>query len=177
MFSLKRKWLIIQAYKHNEELHREWSHSYILEDNDDYFVAASIRASVVESDGRKWHTKEPAIFILPKKEWFNVIAMLKEDGISYYVNIASPSLYDKGFIKYIDYDLDVKLYGDGTVRLLDVSEYRKHAEEQGYPDDIKEILEKSVEKVYKLIQDKKFPFMDEQIKKYYDQFVKETSSI
>ena len=67
MFSLKRKWLIIQAYKHNEELHREWSHSYVLEDNDDYFVAASIRASVVESDGRKWHTKEPAIFILPKK--------------------------------------------------------------------------------------------------------------
>lgn len=167
---------MIQAYKHNEELHREWSHSYILEDNDDYFVAASIRASVVESDGRKWHTKEPAIFILPKDKWFNVIAMLKEDGVGYYVNIASPTIYDKGFLKYIDYDLDIKLYGDGTVRLLDVSEYRKHAEEQSYPDDIKEILEKSVNHIYELIKEKKFPFEDEKIEQYFKQFQKETSN-
>ena len=176
MFSLRRNWIIIQAYKHNEELHREWSHSYILEDNDDYFVAASIRASVVESDGRKWHTKEPAIFILPKNKWFNVIAMLKETGSSYYVNIASPSIFDKGFIKYIDYDLDVKLQGDGTVKLLDVSEYRKHAEEQNYPEEIRDILEKSVNNVYKLIQEKRFPFIDEEIQKYYDQFYKETTN-
>lgn len=167
---------MIQAYKHNEELHREWSHSYILEDNDDYFVAASIRASVVESDGRKWHTKEPAIFILPKDKWFNVIAMLKEDGVGYYVNIASPTIYDKSFLKYIDYDLDIKLYGDGTVRLLDVSEYRKHAEEQSYPDDIKEILEKSVNHIYELIKEKKFPFEDEKIEQYFKQFQKETSN-
>lgn len=176
MFSLKRKWIIIQAYKHNEELHREWSHSYVLEDNENCFVAASIRASVIESDGRKWHTKEPAIFVLFKKQWFNVIAMLKEDGISYYVNIASPSLYDKGFIKYIDYDLDIKLYGDGTVRLLDVVEYRKHAQEQGYPDEIKQILEDSVNSVYEMIKTKKFPFVDEKIKQYYEQFQKETAN-
>ena len=93
--SLEKKWVIIQAYKHNQELHRQWSHSYVVEDNDDYFVLASIRASVIEADGRKWHTKEPAMFILSKKHWFNVIAMFKEEGISYYVNIASPAIYDK----------------------------------------------------------------------------------
>ena len=79
MKNLKGKWIILQAYKHNGELHRQWSHSYVLEDNDEYFVLASIRAAVIENDGRKWHTKEPAIFILSKKEWFNVIAMLKEE--------------------------------------------------------------------------------------------------
>ena len=89
MFSLKRKWIIIQAYKHNEELHREWSHSYVLEDNDEYFVAASIRASVVESDGRKWHTKEPAIFILPKNKWFNVIVIQIEISIHLLTNVFS----------------------------------------------------------------------------------------
>ena len=175
MFSLKRKWIIIQAYKHNEELHREWSHSYVLEDNDEYFVAASIRASVVESDGRKWHTKEPAIFVLSKKNWFNVIAMLKENGVCYYVNIASPAIFDKNFIKYIDYDLDIKLYEDGTTRLLDVSEYKKHADEQGYSEDIKEILQKSVDKVYNMINKKEFPFVDEEILTYYKKFESETN--
>ena len=175
MFSLEKKWIIIQAYKHNEELHRQWTHSYVLRDDEDYFVLASIRAAVVESDGRKWHTKEPAIFVLSKKNWFNVIAMLKEKGICYYVNIASPAIFDKNFIKYIDYDLDVKLYEDGTTRLLDVSEYRKHADEQGYSEDIKEILQHSVDKVYNMINKKEFPFVDEEILNYYKKFEAETN--
>ena len=175
MFSLEKKWVIIQAYKHNEELHRQWTHSYVLRDDEDYFVLASIRAAVVESDGRKWHTKEPAIFVLSKKNWFNVIAMLKDGGICYYVNIASPAIFDKNFIKYIDYDLDVKLYEDGTTRLLDVSEYKKHADEQGYSEDIKEILQKSVDKVYNMINKKEFPFVDEEILTYYKKFESETN--
>ena len=175
MFSLEKRWVIIQAYKHNEELHRQWTHSYVLEDNEEYFVLASIRAAVVESDGRKWHTKEPAIFILSKKNWFNVIAMLKERGVCYYVNIASPDIFDKGFIKYIDYDLDVKLYEDGTTRLLDVSEYKKHADEQGYSEDIREILRSSVDKVYAKINKKEFPFIDKEILNYYRKFENETT--
>ena len=175
MFSLEKRWIIIQAYKHNEELHRQWTHSYVLRDDEDYFVLASIRAAVVESDGRKWHTKEPAIFVLSKKNWFNVIAMLKEKGICYYVNIASPAIFDKNFIKYIDYDLDVKLYEDGTTRLLDVSEYKKHADEQGYSEDIKEILQHSVDKVYNMINKKEFPFIDEEILNYYKKFEAETN--
>ena len=174
MFTIEKRWIIIQAYKHNEELHRQWTHSYVLEDNEDYFVLCSIRAAVVENDGRKWHTKEPAIFILSKKSWFNVIAMLKNDGICYYVNIASPAIYDKGFIKYIDYDLDIKLYEDGTTRLLDVSEYKKHADEQGYSDDIKEVLRLSVDKVYARINKKEYPFIDEDIFNYYKRFERET---
>ena len=176
MFSLEKKWVIIQAYKHNEELHRQWSHSYVLLDNEDYFVLTSVRAAVIESDGRKWHTKEPAIFILSKKHWFNVIAMLKENGICYYVNIASPAIFDKGFIKYIDYDLDIKLYEDGTTRLLDVSEYKKHANEQGYGEDIKRVLQSSVNRIYNMINKKEFPFVDEEILNYYKKFQNETNS-
>lgn len=172
MRNLKGKWIILQAYKHNGELHRQWSHSFVLEDNDDYFVLASIRASVIENDGRKWHTKEPAIFILSKNEWFNVIAMIKEDGIAYYVNIASPTIFDKGYLKYIDYDLDVKQYTDGSTKLLDVSEYKKHAKEQNYPDKIKDILSKAVDHTYELIKAKEYPFVDETIENYFHEFRK-----
>ena len=172
MENLKNKWIIIQAYKHNGELHRQWSHSYVLEDNDEYYVLASIRASVIENDGRKWHTKEPAIFVMSKKHFFNVIAMLKESGVCYYVNIASPTIEDKGFLKYIDYDLDIKLFVDGSTKLLDVSEYHKHAKEQNYSEEIKDVLSKAVDKVYAMIKEKEFPFQDEEIEKLYRHFFK-----
>ncbi|MCR5332807.1 MAG: DUF402 domain-containing protein [Bacilli bacterium] len=172
MKNLAGSWIIIQAYKHNGELHRQWSHSYVLEDTEDFYVLASIRASVIENDGRKWHTKEPAIFILSKKEWFNVIAMMKDEGVAFYVNIASPTIFDKGYLKYIDYDLDVKLFTDGSTKLLDMNEYKKHAKEQNYPEKIKEILSKSVEHTYDLINKKQYPFLPKVINEYYHDFKK-----
>ena len=168
-------WCLVQAYKHNGELHRQWSHSYLLEDNKKFYVLASIRASVTESDGRKWHTKEPAIFILSKCEWFNVICMLKEDGVCYYTNVASPTILDKGILKYIDYDLDIKLFGDGSTKLLDVSEYHRHAEEQNYPEEIKQILTNYVDKIYSKIKAKEYPYQDEAINAYYEKFKDETT--
>lgn len=35
-------------------------------------------------------TREPAIVYFHKKYWFNVIAMIREKGVSYYCNLASP---------------------------------------------------------------------------------------
>ena len=107
-----------------------------------------------------------------KKKWFNVVCMMKPSGINYYVNIASPSLVENNVIKYIDYDLDIKLYGDGSTKLLDVSEYRKHAHEQNYPNEIRSILSKSVDDVFAKMNAREFPFQANKINYYYKLFKK-----
>ncbi|MDK7294295.1 DUF402 domain-containing protein, partial [Streptococcus pasteurianus] len=81
---------------------------------------------VTESDNRKWVTREPALVYFHKEAWFNVIAMFREDGVYYYCNLASPYVYDGEAIKYIDYDLDIKLFPDGKYFLLDEDEYIQH---------------------------------------------------
>ena len=168
MNSLEKKWIIIQAYKHNEELHRQWTHSYVLRDDEEYFILASIRAAVVESDGRKWHTKEPAIFVLSKKNWFNVIAMLKENGVCYYVNIASPAIFDRNFIKYIDYDLDLRVFPDGGFRVLDRNEYNYHKKIMGYSNEIDCIVKSELSNLIELKKAGVGPFEPGVIRKYYD---------
>ena len=133
---------------------------------------------VTEADGRKWMTKEKAVFILFKKKWMNVIAMFKEDrGICYYVNIASPTLDDKGFLKYIDYDLDVKLYPDGVEKTLDEREYARHAEEYGYSKDLSLAIERSAEEVKKMIDEKAYPFRDATIEAYFQSFLDQNPPI
>ena len=47
------------------------------------------------------------------KYWFNIIAMIRDNGVSYYCNLASPYVMDEEALKYIDYDLDVKVFADG----------------------------------------------------------------
>src|SRR5690606_22935319 len=84
----------IHSYKHDSSLHRVWTKSYVIEDTMDFLVTGNHKTKVIESDGRNWYTKEPAICYFFEKEWFNIIAMLKKDGIHFYCNVSSPYLYD-----------------------------------------------------------------------------------
>ena len=45
--------------------------------------------------------------------------MIRGNDIYYYCNIASPSLIDNNIIKYIDYDLELKLLPDQQIIGLD----------------------------------------------------------
>ena len=83
------RWYNIRCYKHNGALHRVWDRGLVLENNSNFIVIASKKAKVVEANGRCWFTKEPAVTIFSKKEWWNAICMIKHDGICYYCNIAS----------------------------------------------------------------------------------------
>ena len=70
--------------------------------------------------------------MLLKKKWYNVICMIRKTGVYYYCNIASPTLYDGEALKYIDYDLDLKVFPDGNYRVLDEEEYRQHEKQMNY---------------------------------------------
>ncbi len=167
---LKNKWVQIHSFKHNGHIHRCWERNYVLEDNENFLIVASKRTRVIEDDGRRWYTHEPAVTILSKKDWFNAIGMLKEEGICYYCNIASPSIVSDGKIKYIDYDLDLKLYPDGNIKVLDEKEYARHKEQYNYDDRLDKVLNSEVKKIYYLMEKHLFPFDDKVIYEYYDLF-------
>ncbi len=166
------RWRKVQAYKHDGLLHRQWSPAYLVEETEEYWALASRASMVTESDGRKWVTKEKAVFILYKHKWMNVIAMFKtEKDICYYVNIASPTIWDKDYLKYIDYDLDVKLYPDGVERTLDEGEFARHVQTYGYPVELQRVIAKSMKEVKQMIADRVIPFQNEEIFRLFDRFL------
>jgi len=170
------KWLGIKCFKHDGSTHRVWDRGFVLENNEDYVIIASKRAKVVESNGRRWFTKEPAVTIFSKKEWWNTICMFKRNGgICYYCNIASPCLVGKDYITYIDYDLDAKLFPDKAIKVLDEREYAHHKNTYGYSEDLDKILKYQTKKITDAMSLNIFPFDDDKIRKYYDDYLKLTS--
>ena len=176
MNNLKGKWIEIQGYKHDGRMHRIWDSVYVLDETEEYIVVCSTKTKVVEHDFRIRYTKEPAIMVFFKNSWWNVIAMLKKTGITYYVNLASPFIVDSQKIKYIDYDLDLKMYPNGDIKVIDVREYGFHRKKYGYSEDIDTILRYNLVAVKKEMQDKNFPFNKDKIVAYYEQFVKEVKN-
>lgn len=170
-----KHWIAIQSYKHDGSLHRFWDRGYLLSQDDDYIVIATKRAKVIENNGRRWFTKEPAVTIFSKKEWWNVICMLKEDGICYYCNVASPAILEHQVVKYIDYDLDAKLFTDGEIRILDEKEYQRHKKTYSYSNELDQVLKFTTNKVVEMMKQKAFPFKDETIREYYASFLVKTN--
>lgn len=141
-------------------------------ETDEYWALASRASLVTEHDGRRWMTKEHAVFFLFKKEWFNVICMLKADGgVCYYANIASPTILDQGYLRYIDYDLDLKLFPDETIKELDQHEFERHAEIYDYHPELKEIICTQFHVLEKRMEAGEFPFVDSDVYLTYDRFL------
>ena len=150
--------LQIQCYKHDGRVHRAWNEAVVLDFKKDYIVFGNNKTQVTEEEGNTWRTKEPAIVYFFKDKWFNVISQLKKDGIYYYCNIATPFIIEDGTIKYIDYDLDLRVFADESYKILDKSEYKYHKIKMEYPDEIDIILKRELNELIKMVEAKKGPF-------------------
>lgn len=159
--------LEIHCYKHNGKLHRQWDEAVVLDIEEDYVVFGNNKTTVIDSDGKVWKTKEPAIMFFYKNRWFNIIGQLKEYGIYYYCNIATPYLIDENVIKYIDYDLDLRVFPNGSFKILDRMEYKYHKKQMHYSNRLDFILRYELGNLIDMVRLKQSPFSKSEIEKYY----------
>lgn len=164
------EFITVKSYKHDGSLHRTWRDSMVLKTSDQAIIACNDHTLVTESDGRRWLTREPALLYYHKHYWFNIVTMIRQKGISYYCNLASPYVLDHEALKYIDYDLDIKIFPDGEKRLLDIDEYELHRRQMRYSKEIDQILKANVEILVDWINNKKGPFSPEYVDIWYERY-------
>lgn len=148
----------IISYKHDGSLHRIWEYVTVLRETDDYILLINNMSYVIDGNGRRWKTKEPALCYFYKHNWFNIIAVIRNKSIFYYCNLSSPFVLDSEGIKYIDYDLDVKVLPDNNILILDRDEFEFNKNELQYPEDIVNIIEEELKHLLALIKEKVDPF-------------------
>lgn len=162
--------LRIISYKHNGKIHRVWSETTVLKGTSHVIIGGNNHTLVTESDGRTWVTREPAIVYFHSEYWFNIICMFRNDGVHYYCNLSSPFVCDNEGLKYIDYDLDIKVHPNGKYYLLDEDEYKIHSKQMNYPPEIGDILQRNVDILQQWIDRKQGPFAPDFIKVWKERF-------
>lgn len=162
--------LVVQSYKHNERLHRIWAKATVIDRSQDQIILANKRTKVIEANGRFWYTKEPSVTWFFKDHWFNVIGIIRPSGIFYYCNLASPYVIDEEALKYVDYDLDIKVNKNMTYKVLDRKEYRRNLQAMNYPKSLQEILESEKNLLKEWIEKKEGPFTGGLVEQLYERF-------
>ncbi len=166
--------LKIHCYKHDGTLFRTSEEALVLDIGEDFIVCGNNKTKITEVDGKSittYKTKEPAIIFFYKDSWFNIIAQFKKYGLFYYCNIASPYIINEGAIKYIDYDLDLRVFPDGDYKVLDINEYKYHKRVMNYGNELDYILNDELEKLINMKKNMLGAFDENKIKEYYDEYI------
>jgi protein associated with RNAse G/E len=158
------------SYKHNGDLHRVWQQAFVVKETNDSMIVINDRVNVVDGDGRRWKTKEPAVCYFYKNFWFNIICMLRNNSIYYYCNLSSPYVRDVEGLKYIDYELDVKVFPSGDCLILDRDEFEFNKIDMNYPPELVNIIEKQLQVLLDRIEKKMDPFNLECVLKDYEAY-------
>ncbi len=164
--------LQIQCYKHDGKVHRCWDEAIVLDVKKDYIVFGNERTLVTESYGSTWRTKEPAIMYFFKDKWYNIIVQLKKSGVTYYCNIASPFIIEDDTIKYIDYDLDLRIFPTGSFKILDKQEYKFHKKKMGYSDELDMVIRNALSELITNYQEGVSMFDLDTNLKYEEEYIK-----
>jgi len=160
----------IESYKHDHSLHRIWDKTTLIHTSDAVVIGGNDRVKVTEADGREWRTREPAICTFGRGQWFNTIAMIRDDGIYYYCNIGSPFSMKGQLLSYIDYDLDVKVYPDMTFSILDEEEFLLHSKQMNYPPFVVERVQSALREVVDWVRARRGPFQSGFVQRWYDRY-------
>ena len=161
----------VHCYKHDGHIYNSYEYSVLLDVKKDYIVLGNNKVKVMEEDGQIWYTKEPAIVFYYKDKWYNVITQFKKNDIYYYCNIASPTILEGKVIKYIDYDLDLRCFPDGTYKVLDEAEYEYHKVKMNYPKEIDKIVKQELKNLIKLYESKTGPFDRRTVEKHFEKYM------
>lgn len=161
----------IQCYKHNGKIHRAWDEAVVLDIKKDYIVFGNNKTKVTESEGTTWRTKEPAIMYFFRDKWYNVISQMKKDGIYYYCNIATPYIIEEGTIKYIDYDLDLRIFPKGEYKILDKLEYQYHKKKMNYSNELDIVINSAMKELINDYLRNSITFSEENNKNYLNKYI------
>lgn len=162
--------LKIECYKHNGYLDRTSDEATVVYVDHDLLVVANNYTKLTEHDGKSHRTNEPAVLFFYKKRWYNIIGQLKKNGLFYYCNIATPFIIDGNTIKYIDYDLDLRVFPDGGFKILDRNEYIYHKKIMHYSKELDLIIERSLQDLINLKKKNEGPFAPNVVINYYKKF-------
>ena len=93
--------------------------------------------------------------------WYNVMRcdLPRGGGLDHwYCNVATPARYDGKTIRYIDLDLDVRVFANSPLEILDEDEFLEHSRRMGYPRDVIEQARRAVDELIALARTEQFPF-------------------
>jgi protein associated with RNAse G/E len=161
---MSERQITINARKYDGHIRRSWSGGLVSQTDTHLIVVGRFGADVRHSD----------LGLIPKgtisfehfwlDRWYNVFRFYGPDGAfhSHYCNITMPPTFENNVLDYVDLDIDLILWPDGRVEVLDQDDFERNTIKFNYPNEFRPRVEAAVAELTGMIEAKEFPF-DEKV--------------
>lgn len=150
----------INARKLDGRIHRSWK-CELLEETAEYFTFYGEFESEIKHPQLGIIRPQTASFEYYWKErFYNVFKFIEPNGDfrNYYCNINLPPVFENNALDYVDLDIDILVWRDFSVKILDADEYRENIIKYGYSAELQGRVESSVGELLEKIKLREFPF-------------------
>jgi protein associated with RNAse G/E len=153
-------WQIL-SQKYDRRPHYTWQAVLLDDDGQQLRLASVVGGQLIHyTRGFEAVTRRPSDLTFWRGRWYNVFTNYHEDGTlrHFYCNVAMPPLIEDSTIIFVDLDLDVQVWPDGTSRILDMDEFAQHRVQYGYPDWVQANALQAVNDILALAETRQGPF-------------------
>lgn len=152
--------ITVNSRKYDQSIRRSWQ-CKLIEETNDYFVF--LGEFETEVNHKQLGVIRPATVSYEyywKNEYFNVFRFHEPDGEfrNFYCNINMPPMFEKNTLDYVDLDIDILVWKDFSIEILDVDEYETNKEKYSYSVSLQQKVSESIETLLSKIKNKEFPF-------------------
>jgi hypothetical protein len=150
----------VVSTKYDGSRHWEFD-SFFVAERGPLLVTHNFAGQELTNPRGKWRTPFDTRNHFWSDRWYNVMRndRPRAGGLEYwYCNVTTPARYDGETVRYIDLDLDVRVFADGTLEVLDEDEFLEHSVRMGYPPDVIEEARRAVDELIALARGAQFPF-------------------
>lgn len=152
--------ITVNARKFDKTIYRSWQCELIRETEDFYLFYGKFEKEVAHAQLGIIRRNTASYEYYWKDEFYNVFKFYEPNGEfrNFYCNLNIPPTFSENVLDYVDLDIDVLVWKDFSIKILDLDEYENNARKYNYLPDLQEKVSHSLEKLLKKIQTRGFPF-------------------
>ena len=94
--------------------------------------------------------------------WYSIFRFYEPDRTfrNFYFNINTPAMFDGTTLDYVDLDVDVVQWPDGTFKILDEMEFESNRAKFNYPEYVTENIQNALSIITELVKSQNMPYSD-----------------
>lgn len=154
------KVITINSRKFDGKIHRSWQVEYIERGDSLITFVGEFEQEVKHSHLGVIRRGTVSYEFYWLDRWYNIFRFHEPDGNlrNFYCNINMPPTFEDGILNYVDLDIDILVWKDYSFEILDIDEFKENSVKFDYSQEIHNQVNKSVEELKNMIENKLFPF-------------------
>ena len=157
--------ITVRAHKYDGSEHRRWNAKVIRQEGSLLVLDATFDQEIKHDLLGTIASGTTSIEYYWLDRWYNIFRFAEPSGElrGYYCNVNVPPAFDGQILSYVDLDIDILVEPDLSYRIVDVEDFEQNAERFGYSAAVQKEARQALESLAKLIEERSFPFNDQEL--------------